>query len=180
MINLSIRALIAGLPATWSGPDARAAVNLFLGNKWDELRWFLSVHYKFNTRLDTPFWKQVRADTDVSGLQPLLDVYATGAPVSRQPNLVRRMLRDAAPPFYGMAGIDNVLLGQRVPTKLLPRTEPIEDWRLRSRAAHALVARALPQREALEAVARDPGLLTSVHEDTDSWLNSAAALTLNS
>jgi tryptophan halogenase len=180
MVNLSIRALLAGLPATWSGSDARAAVNLYLGAKWDELRWFLAIHYKFNTRLDTPFWKQARAETDVSGLQPLLDVYATGAPVARQGNLIRRMLKDVAPPFYGLAGIDNVLLGQQVPTVPLPRTEPIEQWRLRSRAARALVDRALPQREALEAVARDPSLITSVHEDADSWLNSAAALALNS
>jgi tryptophan halogenase len=180
MICLSVRALLAGLPATRSHGDAGAAVNLFLGRKWDELRWFLAVHYKFNTRIDTPFWKQARADTDVSGLQALLDVYSTGAPLVRRSNLVKRMLRDAAPPFYGLAGIDNVLLGQKVPTTLLPRTEPIEDWRLRSRAARALVARALPHREALEAVARDPALITCVHEDPDSWLNSAEAVLLNS
>ena len=32
---------------------------------WDAIRDFLSVHYRFNTRLDTPFWRACRSDVDL-------------------------------------------------------------------------------------------------------------------
>src|SRR5699024_2544701 len=32
---------------------------------WDSVRDFIAVHYKFNARLDTPFWRHCRAETDL-------------------------------------------------------------------------------------------------------------------
>lgn len=160
MITITIRTLLSVLPASWSQPCPRETFNHFLGVHWDALRWFLSLHYKFNTRLTTPFWKHACADTDVSGLAPLLDAYAAGAPLVRRDALTQLMLKAAAPPVYGLAGIDNILLGQQVPANLLESDEPPERWQARHRAAQALVGLALPQHEALAEVARHPELLT--------------------
>lgn len=169
MMTLTIVTLVSALPLTWAAPTARDLVNKFLADRWDALRWFLSIHYRFNTRLDTPFWKQARSQTDVSGWQPLLDIFATGAPLSRRDPLLRRAVQRAVPSAYGLPGVDNILLGQHVPTRLLPPAEPPERWQARSRAADALVRRALPQREALAAFITRPELLQELFDDRDSW-----------
>lgn len=159
MISITIRALLSALPGSWSQPCPRDTVNDFLGVHWDALRWFLALHYKFNTRLDTPFWRHARTDTDVSGLEPLLSAYAGGAPLTRRDTLTQLMLKAVAPPVYGLAGIDNILLGQRVPATLLEPDEPSARWLARSQAAQALVRLALPQHEALAEIAKHPEFL---------------------
>lgn len=159
MISITIRTLLSVLPASWSRPCLREAFNHFLSVHWDSLRWFLSIHYKFNSRLATPFWRHARADTDVSGLKPVLDAFAAGAPLIRRDALTQLMLRTAAPPVYGLAGIDNVLLGQQVPATVLESEESPERWLARSRAARTLAGLALPQNEALAEVARHPEFL---------------------
>ncbi len=178
MITLTAMALVNALPASWSDPVGRDVVNAALAAKWDAIRWFLSIHYRFNTRLDTPFWKEVREHADVSGLQPLLDVYAGGAPLRFRDPLTRAFVQATAPTFYGLPGVDSVLLGQRVPTRLLPTREPIEHWRTRKAAADALVARALPQHRALAAVESQPWLNDELLSGADSWAGPTARVQL--
>lgn len=170
MITITIRALLSALPASWSQPCPREAVNRFLGAHWDALRWFLAIHYKFNTRLATPFWKHANADADVSGIEPLLDAYAAGAPLVRRDSLTQVMLTAAAPPVYGLAGIDNVLLGQRVPATLLEADEVPERWLARRDAAKTLAGLALPQHEALAEVAAHPEFLSEQLTAVGGWL----------
>ena len=42
---------------------------------WDSIRNFLAVHYKYNTLLDTPFWRAIWADCDLAGAEPIVDYY---------------------------------------------------------------------------------------------------------
>ena len=99
MITQGVLALVRSMPASWAGPVGRAVVNAVLAKKWDEIRWFLAAHYRFNTRLDTPFWRDVRENADISGLAPLLEVYAAGAPLLMRDALTRRYLELTAPTF---------------------------------------------------------------------------------
>ncbi|WP_406036584.1 tryptophan 7-halogenase [Micromonospora sp. NBC_00898] len=169
MSALSIQAMVATLPTSWSETPARDVVNLGLSQRWDAIRWFLGIHYKFNTKLDTPFWKEVRERCDVSGFQPLLDLYANGAPLTRRDPFLLDLALGAAPTFFGLAGIDNLLLGQKVPATKLERTETNDDWWQRRRAADALVAKAMTQADALKAFAEHPELNKQLLEDFDSW-----------
>ncbi|MCA2211679.1 tryptophan halogenase family protein [Jidongwangia harbinensis] len=178
MITLSAMSLISALPASWSDPISRDVVNAALAAKWDAIRWFLSIHYKFNTKFDTPFWTDVRARADISGLQPLVDAYAAGAPLRFRDPVIRGFLQSTSPTFYGLPGIDCLLLGQRVPTRLLPSREPIERWRARKAAADALVAHALPQHEALAAVESEAWLNAELFSGRDSWAGPSARVQL--
>ena len=178
MITLSAMSLIAALPASWAEPVGRDVVNAALAAKWDAIRWFLSIHYKFNTRLDTPFWTDVRARADISGLQPLVDAYAAGAPLRFRDPVIRTFVQSTSPTFYGLPGIDCLLLGQRVPTRLLPAQEPIERWRTRKAAADAVVARALPQHEALAAVESEAWINAELFTGRDSWAGPSARVQL--
>ncbi|MDX5404991.1 MAG: tryptophan 7-halogenase, partial [Bacteroidota bacterium] len=38
---------------------------------WDDVRDFLAVHYRFNRKIDTPFWKHCREATDLGAAQCL-------------------------------------------------------------------------------------------------------------
>ncbi|GLV88212.1 hypothetical protein Slala03_79010 [Streptomyces lavendulae subsp. lavendulae] len=176
MITMGIQALVSSLPASLSDPSPRELVNRALADRWDAIRWFLSIHYRFNTRKDTPFWRDARTRTDISGLQPLVDAYAGGAPLRYRNPFVRALLQTTAPTFYGLAGVDTILLGQRVPARILRSDEPPAEWHRRHRAAKALVAHALPQDQALAAYATDPRLLKELLEAPDSWASRATAV----
>lgn len=179
MITLMAMTLSRCMPTSWSEPSGnRAVINTSLAKKWDALRWFLAVHYRFNTRLDTPFWRDARTQTDVSGIQPLLEVYSDGAPVQLRDVFTRAALRASVRTFYDLQAFDCILLGQRAPTRILPMTEPVADWQGRKTAAAALVQRALPQAEALDAYDRYPRLLAETLQDPDSWAGPSQPIRL--
>ncbi|GAA1309530.1 tryptophan halogenase family protein [Saccharothrix xinjiangensis] len=169
MITSGVQSLLAALPPSHDAPHARDLVNRGLADRWDALRWFLSLHYKFNTRLDTTFWKEARANTDISGAQALLDMYATGVPLRFRHPLLRVFARVSTPTFYGLSGVETILLGQQVPTRLLHPAELDGAWARRRAAAEAFVRRALPQHEALAAFHTDPSFNQALLFDDDSW-----------
>lgn len=168
MLIVELGYLVAGLEAWRSGDDVRAlaaSASASVGAHWDFLRWFLAVHYRYNRRLDTEFWRAARAEVDVSGLAEYLDRYErTGA-----------YLRDGASlhapsdPAFGHSGLMMMLLGQGVAA---PTIEPVVDaagWRARVAAQRRLVDRALPQDEALAVLHARPDLLREVARPGASW-----------
>ena len=172
----AIWTLLATLPASWSHAPGRELLNTALNQRWDQVRWLIASHYKFNTRLDTPFWRAVRADTDVSGFQPILDMYAECAPLSHRAGLVQDLLNRVAPTTFSLYGMDNILLGMQVPSRRrVPAGEPLDGWHARHRAARALATSALPVRDALAAFTADPELNRQLLEDDDSWAGRRVA-----
>lgn len=169
MITLMSMMLAQELPVSWSRPRSRTAFNAAIARKWDALRWFIAVHYRFNTRLDTAFWRDARANVDVSGIQPLLDVYADGAPMQLRDHFTRGSVRATVRTFYDLQSFDCILLGQKAPARWLPMREPVEAWQARKAAAEALVRPSLPQAEALEACEKAPELIEEMLTDLDSW-----------
>ena len=61
-------------------PTQAAAFNRFHALNWDGIRDFLAVHYRFNTRLDTPFWRHCREHTDLGGAAEMAAFYAENGP----------------------------------------------------------------------------------------------------
>ncbi len=139
------------------------------------MRWFLSIHYKFNRRLSTEFWKAARARTDISGMQLAVEIYREFGPLSFQDLRVREMLASSSRvPFFGLAGFDCIMLGQQVATREIPPPEPQEVWRERHARVEALAERALTVSEALDLVRDHPALLDEMLHDPDSWIKEAS------
>jgi tryptophan halogenase len=170
MLLFTNLAMIPLLPTSWKRPNASAVFNELTARRWDDLRSFLAIHFRFNSRLDTDYWREVRATTDVSGIQPILDVYENGAPMQLRDGITRRVLRAAAPTFFELEGVDWILLGQGVPCELLTTREPEAAWRRRKAAADVLVRRGLPQREALEVYRNHPELTETLVYGSHSWV----------
>ncbi|HEY7088957.1 MAG TPA: tryptophan 7-halogenase [Tepidisphaeraceae bacterium] len=91
-------------------PSLRELYNRKATETWDEIRDFLSIHYRFNTRLDTPFWQKCRAEVDVSRVAPLLDFYRENGPTG----FCRHFLGTTGSQF-GVEGFLVQLVGNRVP-----------------------------------------------------------------
>jgi tryptophan halogenase len=83
--------------------------NRFNAQAWDDIRDFLAVHYAFNTRVDTPFWRACRSDTRLHGAQFLVDFYRENGP-----SVVAGAQLLHASNSFGMDGYLAMLLGQGV------------------------------------------------------------------
>jgi tryptophan 7-halogenase len=92
-------------------PTIRELFNETVGNTWDELRNFLALHYRANTRLDTSFWQQCRAECDVSGIADMLKFYEENGPTG----LCRHFLERESGNFFGVEGFLVILVGNRYP-----------------------------------------------------------------
>jgi tryptophan halogenase len=171
MTMRAITSLVRSFPIGPGNGAVMRFVNQTLGRDWDRLRWFLAVHYKFNQRKDTPFWRDVRAGCDVSGLQEALDLYRACGPLSLLPRAIRDALKESVGIFfYGLAGLDNILLGQKVPYPAhLPRDKP-DAWRARRQMAMDFARRAVPQAEALKATWERPDWLQQLVDHPSSWV----------
>lgn len=175
MIVDEIQTLVSSLPVYRADPSPRDAVNAGLNDRWDSIRWFLSLHYKFNERLASPFWKAARNDTNIKGAEALLALFAGGAPLHYRRAATRGLPQRAAPTFFELAGVDTILLGQGVPARLLDPGEPHERWRMRRRAAQAFVDSACLTARALELFHADPALNDDVFNAEDSWASLSSA-----
>ena len=105
----------------------RSMYNQIHTRTFDCVRWFLGLHYKFNTRLDTPFWTECRRDADCAGINAVIEYYRENGPSS----LFRNALLDPADPF-GVEGYLIMLVGQRVPYQksYTPSENDLRAWSL--------------------------------------------------
>jgi tryptophan halogenase len=87
----------------------------------DLVRRFLAVHYKFNTRLQTPFWRACVADVDLVGAEEYVEFYREHGPST----LWRQMILDGRDPF-GFEGYLSMMIGMNIPyrrTYTIPERE---------------------------------------------------------
>lgn len=106
------QALALGLASLhgWMGPKLAETYSARDARYWDAIRRFLAVHYKYNTRLDTPFWREAREKTDLAGAEPIVEYYQENGPDP----LWGETLIDPLDQF-GMEGYLTMLVGQKVP-----------------------------------------------------------------
>jgi tryptophan halogenase len=154
---------IAYLLAALADPSLIDYANQSIASHWDFLRWFLAIHYKFNQRLDTPFWRAARAETDSSGLDEVIAQYRDRGLDSEGFSV--------GDPAFGYSGVMTLLLGQEVMGSLRPRTTR-EKWQERVATDRALVTQALSQRDALILLDARPELLRDFAES--GWCRGSA------
>jgi tryptophan 7-halogenase len=170
MIQRAISALVYSFPIGPSSQTMRGFVNSSTARDWDRLRWFLAAHYKFNRRLDTAFWKDVRENADISGLERALAIFQSCGPLSLLPRALQKSLdEEVGVFFYGLAGLDCILLGQKVPHPTLT-SEPLGVWRKRQKLAQDFARRGLRYPEALRAIEKRPELLEQVVTHPTGWV----------
>jgi tryptophan halogenase len=88
----------------------RRLFNRQMDYTWDDIRDFLALHYHANTRLETPFWRHCREDTDVSGIAELLEFYYENGPTG-----FARYTLPKPENNFGIEGYLVMLVGNRMP-----------------------------------------------------------------
>jgi tryptophan halogenase len=126
-----------------------ANFNDYHERNWDSIRGFIAVHYKFNERLDTPFWRAARADTALGRAEPIVEYYRENGPSSLwQPTLFDEF------DGFKMGGYASMLVGMRVPYK---RTHAVTEaerrtWEAKRKRFKEAAQRAMGVREAWDVV----------------------------
>jgi tryptophan 7-halogenase len=87
------------------GGNAREHYNQFVEAQWDDIRDFLALHYRFNVRVDSPFWRMAVNDTPLGGLEEYVERYRAVGPT----------LMTERSSMFGRDGALALLLGMRVP-----------------------------------------------------------------
>jgi tryptophan halogenase len=101
------------------GPAMAGVYNRRVIRTWDDIRRFLAIHYRFNRRVDSEFWRACLEKTDLADAQDFVDYYLENGPSARWGNnLVGG--RDA----FGFEGYLSMMVGMRVPYR---RTNSISD-----------------------------------------------------
>ncbi|HEX8795352.1 MAG TPA: tryptophan halogenase family protein [Polyangiaceae bacterium] len=178
MVIVELAYLLEGL-RLWRDEGQRsvaytARASQAVGEHWDYLRWFLAIHYRFNERLDTPFWRAARADVDVSGVSDALARFraeGTFTVAGASP------LGGADPGFRADLGATTLLLGQRAEGCAVARAA-IErrDWEALVSRHEGLAARALDHGEALDALLATPRMVEELVSSPTSWLHREGRL----
>jgi tryptophan 7-halogenase len=168
MMILELDLLTAHFPASRHDVAIKDKLNERIGQRWDSLRWFLGVHYRFNRRLDTPFWRAVNAHTDISGAEERLALFRERAPLSYR----RPLFYPLVPPefFSDDHSFDTILLGQQVGANFV-QPESETGWNEQVDALRRFANRAMGQREALALLRERPEMLAQFVGDRESWVH---------
>jgi tryptophan halogenase len=130
-------------------PGMKRIWNQNAAEQWDDVRDFLAVHYAFNTRLDTEFWKTCRAEVDLAGAAPIVELYRENGPVHGYDYVAFR--RNSA---FGIGSYLALLAGQRVPfdsRRSIPEKD-LERWAQWQAHFAAEAQRGCDVRECLNAI----------------------------
>lgn len=150
MICDSVSRLIRGLSASNLRilDIQRDIYNRIVFTNWEIIRDFLALHYKFNRRLDTPFWTMCRNEVPLGAAQEIADYYQEVGPDFSFMNV--ELKRD----FFTAEGYLAMLLGQQVEYNRRP---PIDaqmatKWQDYKRKLASATENALSMQEYLSAL----------------------------
>ncbi|HET7488852.1 MAG TPA: tryptophan 7-halogenase [Acidimicrobiales bacterium] len=169
MTLLELDLLTTNFPASRRDRAVPDGLNRTLGRMWDNLRGWLAVQYRFNTRLDTPFWQECRRTVDLATAADKVALFRERAPLAvASPVAKERLdpffLSRYAADYFGQDYVYDVMLGgQGVGARWVPPATPRAAWEEAVRRRRAVVDYALPAAAALElARERRPDLLEAL------------------
>ena len=131
------------------GRGMALAYNMRQTEQWDDIRGFLALHYRFNDRLDTPFWRECREKTDVAGAAGIIEYY-----LDNGPSTIWRDTLITGRDVFGFEGYLALLVGMRVPYRRRREISQQEraTWRAIQQENRMRAANGLTVKETLEIV----------------------------
>jgi tryptophan halogenase len=125
VISNACRGLVVALADCEFDPTQtlRDSYNRTVARMWEEIRDFLAIHYRYNTRLDTPFWKHCRSDTALHGADIIVRYYEENGPS----NAFACDLLPSETSIFQLEGFYTLLIGQKVPHRRVRPLTPAEE-----------------------------------------------------
>jgi tryptophan 7-halogenase len=123
--------------------------NRYNGDQWDDIRNFLAIHYKFNSRLETPFWRACQEETALHGAQDIVDWYRENGP-----SVLAGVTLVHPSNSFRMDGYLALLVGQNVPHNKPYFPPPAERdlWLQHCQSLAAEARQGMDVKEALKAI----------------------------
>jgi tryptophan halogenase len=148
--------------------DNQMKISKSIGDQWDMIRWFMGLHFKFNRKVSSPFWKDCNENVDLSGIDDYIDYYKNVGPITKvkDEQLYQKMNKDS---IFSAFSYDFWMIAQGVETKweLLDLLDVRKSEFLQNAKINRLLTgKAVSMKEALNAVSQYPGLLS-----LDGWFN---------
>ncbi|RAJ08323.1 tryptophan halogenase [Chitinophaga skermanii] len=143
-------------------PALRNLLNDTMKEHWEYIRWFLSIHFKYNKKFDTPYWKDCRANGNTSGFEKFLSLYKEIGLLSRQDTTTRNMIQPwLKDTIFDVYGIDHILFCQGVLPGNIQQLSPENkaDWNAMLHVWKNIAAKTIPLREDLDIMLKHPQLL---------------------
>jgi tryptophan halogenase len=169
MLTIELDLVIDHFPASQNDQGIKLALSEKVGRMWDDLRGLLAIHYKFNRKFATEFWRECRANTDLASAEARVALFRDRAPLSHSRELFRA--NDPVSDFFSQDYIYDVLLcGQQVPATYLQPLESRASLERRRRYYQQAASWAIPQAEALKMLEQSPESLVSVFDSAESWI----------
>lgn len=171
MIVLTLELLTSHFPSSKRDAALRAVLNRKVAARWDALRWFLGVHFRFNRRLDSDYWRSANNEADVSGALERIALFQERAPLSYRSSLFYTVF----PPEYFSDdhSFDTILSGVDLPARYLTPVEDQATWRRRQNVLRETERAALPHAEALRWLREErPDQLEQLRISPESWLHT--------
>ncbi len=164
MLLVALNLLTDHFPSTRSDDATKRALSRRLNALWDELRGFLSIHYRYNRKLDTPYWRECRASAELGTAEARVALFGERAPLVASSGLFGQ-----ADPFFYESGrrdffsqeyvYDILLAGQQVPARWAEPAMSRAAFDARQARMQDVVRFALPLRQALELVHARPEMV---------------------
>ena len=173
----SIMTLCRLMPKNFEDTSAIAGLNQEIAATWDTFRWFLGMHYKFNTRLDTPYWQYCRANTDIGDAQMVVDLFQSRPPLSASNFGSNSPFTALEALVFNSYSYDTLLFGQKLvkgPLSAPAMSRAQYDSKLSS--YQSLTERALTQAELFENdFLIEDGILEQLFAEQDTWITETEA-----
>lgn len=137
-------------------------LNKDMRDRWDYLKWFLSLHYKYNYKYNTPFWKYCRENIDVSKFQHIIDLYKSHGPLQTlNTSLLNNINKEITDSLFGIYGIDNILLGQGLLPDKVKNYKKIGEklWNFNVNTWSEIAKNTLPLKDDIEILTQNPKLI---------------------
>jgi tryptophan 7-halogenase len=160
------------MPNSLNDLSSIAAINKEISATWDTFRAFIGVHYKFNKKLDTKFWKYCREHTDIGKGKMIVDLFNERPPLSRGHLGTASGFTANEDLVFNSNSYDSIMFGQKeVHGHLVPPKMTKKDYFERVEAYLALTDSSISQFQlfADEDFALEE-IIGPLFADEDSWI----------
>ncbi|MFM6927373.1 MAG: tryptophan halogenase family protein [Bdellovibrio sp.] len=168
----SIMTMCKLMPNSHSDYASIAGINQEIAATWDTFRWFLSMHYKFNKQLDTPYWKWCNESTNIGDAQMIIDLFNQRPPLSASNFGTNSPYTALEALVFNSYSYDTLLYGQKVLTN--PPAKPAmtkEEYLSRIQSYQELTKKSLSLKELFDGdYLFEDGILEQLFEDPDTWI----------
>jgi tryptophan halogenase len=168
----SITLLCRLMPNSFNDSSSIAALNQEIAATWDTFRWFLGIHYRFNRKLDTPFWKWSQENTDYGDAKYILDLFNERPPLSANNFGSGSPYTAFEPLVFNSYSYDTLLFGQKLVN--MPLAKPAmskEEYFSKLESYNALTKQSLTLYELFnDPKISEEELIEQLFEDPDTWI----------